>query len=59
MTVSQANNEITNAGFNIKIEGGAAENSSALAVDQDLAPGTEVYKGNVITVTFQVNNYSD
>ncbi len=59
MTVSQANNTLVNAGFNIRIEGGAAENANALAVGQSLAEGTEAYKGNVVEVTFQVNNYSD
>ena len=59
MTVSQANAAITNAGFNIKIEGGAAENASALATAQSVAAGTEAYKGNVIEVTFQVNSFSD
>ena len=56
MTVEQANEAITNAGFNIKISGGAADNSDAVATMQSVAAEAEVYKGNVIEVTFQVNS---
>lgn len=56
MTVSQANKAITDAGFNIKISGGAAENDNALAVSQSILGGVEAYKGNVIEVTFLVND---
>ena len=56
MTVAQANTELTNAGFNIKISGGAAENVEAVAVMQSYESGAELYKGNVIEVTFQVND---
>ena len=59
MTVSQANEAITNAGFNIKISGGAAENANAVASAQYPVGGTDGYKGNVVEVTFQVNGYSD
>ena len=59
MTVAQANEAITNAGFNIKITGGAADNANAVATSQYPAGGTEAYKGNVIEVTFQVNGYAD
>lgn len=59
MTVSQANEAITNAGFNIKISGGAAENANAVASTQYPTGGTDAYKGNVVEVTFQVNGYSD
>ena len=59
MTVAQANEAITNAGFNIKISGGAADNSSAVATSQYPLGGTEAYKGNVVEVTFQVNGYAD
>lgn len=59
MTVEQANEAIINAGFNIKISGGAAENASAVATVQSIGGGTEAYKGNVIEVMFQVNTYSD
>lgn len=59
MTVAQANEAITNAGFNIKISGGAADNSSAVATSQYPLGGTDAYKGNVVEVTFQVNGYAD
>ncbi len=59
MTVEQANEAIVNAGFNIKISGGAAENANAVATVQSIGGGTEAYKGNVIEVMFQVNTYSD
>lgn len=59
MTVEQANAAITNAGFNIKISGGAAENPNAVAVSQSIYEGVEAYKGSVVEVTFQVNSYSD
>ncbi len=56
MTVQEANDAIVNAGFNIKISGGAAENSDAVATMQSIAGGVEAYQGNVIEVTFQVNS---
>lgn len=56
MTVTQANKAITDAGFNIKITGGAAENDKALAVSQSILGGVEAYKGNVIEVTFLIND---
>lgn len=56
MTVEQANAAITNAGFNIKISGGAADNSDAVATMQSIAAGVKAYKGNVVEVTFQVNS---
>lgn len=57
MTVAQANEAITNAGLNIKISGGAAENDKAVATMQTYLHGTEVYKGTVVEVTFQVNSH--
>lgn len=56
MTVAQANTAIADAGFNIKISGGAAENIQAVAVMQSYQSGAELYKGNVIEVTFQVDD---
>lgn len=56
MTVSQANETITNAGFNIKLSGGAVDNINAKATIQSPAAGTVIYKGNVIDVTFVVND---
>lgn len=59
MTVAQANEAIVNAGFNIKISGGAADNKDATASAQYPVGGTDAYKGNVVEVTFQVNGWSD
>ncbi len=59
MTVEQANEAIVNAGFNIKISGGAAENAKAVATAQSIAADVEAYKGNVVEVVFQFNDYSD
>lgn len=59
MSAEQANEALTNAGFNMRAAGGAAENASAVAQIQSIAGGTEAYKGSVVEVTFQVNNYSD
>lgn len=56
MTVAQANTALTDAGFNIKISGGAAENVQAVAVMQSYEGGAELYKGNVVEVTFQVDD---
>ena len=55
----EANKIITDAGFNIKIVGGAAQNAEAVAVDQSLTPGVTAYLGSVISVTFQYNTQSD
>ncbi len=54
MTVAEANAAIINAGFNIQISGGAAENSDAVASSQSLMGGTETYLGTLIEVTFLV-----
>ena len=59
MTVAQANEAITNAGFNIKVSGGAAENVNAVAIDQSLTPGLVAYKGSVVEVKFMVDNFGD
>ncbi len=59
MTVEQANEAIINAGFNIKISGGAAENANAIATIQSIGADVEAYKGSVVEVMFQVNSYSD
>lgn len=59
MSADKANEAITNAGFNIKIVGGAAQNADAVAVEQDVEANTTAEKGSVITVTFQYNTQSD
>lgn len=58
-SASEANELITDAGFNIKILGGAAENASAVATKQNYDPGVTLYKGSVIEVTFQANSFGD
>lgn len=59
MSRSAANEAITNAGFNIKLSGGAADNANAVATDQSWEPGATLAKGNVIEVTFQVSSFGD
>lgn len=59
MNADQANKLITEAGFNIKIVGGAAQNADATAVEQSISPGTVANLGSVISVTFQYNTQSD
>lgn len=58
-SVDKANELITNAGFNIKISGGAAQNADAKAVEQSVAEGTTLNKGSVVEVTFRYNVQSD
>ena len=59
MSVDEANQAITDAGFNIKILGGAAENANAVATMQSYGAGASLYKGSVIEVTFQANSFGD
>lgn len=59
MSASAANEAVTAAGFNIKIVGGAAENSSAQATMQNYDAGAVIEKGSVIEVTFQANDFGD
>lgn len=59
MSAAEANEAITNAGFNIKFNGGAAENSDARATAQNWVPGAQIYKGNVIEVTFEISSFGD
>ncbi|MDE6727007.1 MAG: PASTA domain-containing protein [Oscillospiraceae bacterium] len=59
MSAAEANEAITNAGFNIKLNGGAAANSEAQAISQSWEAGASIPKGNVIEVTFEVNTFGD
>lgn len=59
MSVADANKTLADAGFNIKIDGGAADNADAVADVQSVAEGTEAYKGSVVQVTFTLNGLSD
>lgn len=47
-----ANKLIVNGGLNIRVSGVEAENRYAVAAKQDIAPGTLVPKGTVVTVSF-------
>ena len=55
-TVEQANSTLAYYGLNISLSGGAVNNSSAVATEQSVEPGTQVSKGTVVNVTFLVNN---
>ena len=55
MSADKANEVMTNAGFNIKISGGAAYNADAKATMQSFAEGAYLPKGSVIEVTFSVS----
>ena len=46
------NARVAQAGLNLSITGAAASGSSAVSDTQDLAEGTEVPPGTVITVNF-------
>lgn len=58
-SAAEANELITNAGFNIKLSGGAAQNSDALATAQSWEAGAVLNKGTVIEVTFQASSFGD
>lgn len=58
-SAAEANELITNAGFNIKLSGGAAANSDATATSQSLIAGGTFPKGSVIEVTFQASSFGD
>ena len=51
-TAMAANKLIINSGLNIKVSGVDETNQHAVAASQDIAPGTQVAKGTVITVNF-------
>lgn len=59
LSVTEANEKLTNAGFNIKITGGAANNVNAVAVSQSYSPGAVINKGTVIEVEFRYDSRSD
>ena len=56
MSPAQANTELTNRGLNIKFDGGAAQQSGAKVVSQDIAKDTQVPKGTVVSVHCLVND---
>lgn len=59
LSAAEANERITNAGFNIKLSGGAAANLDATATAQSLIAGGSFPKGSVIEVTFQASSFGD
>lgn len=59
LSAAKANEKIINAGFNIKITGGAAQNVNAVAVSQSYTPGLVINKGTVIEVEFRYDSRSD
>lgn len=56
LTAAEANQKLTNAGLNIRLSGGAANQAGAKATQQAIAEGNKVPKGTVVEVTFVVNN---
>lgn len=58
-SAAEANEAITDAGFNIKLSGGAAANLDAKATAQNWIPGAVIAKGSVIEVTFQASSFGD
>lgn len=58
-SAAEANELITNAGFNIKLSGGAAANTDAKATQQSYKAGNKLAKGSVIEVTFQASSFGD
>ncbi len=58
-SAAEANELITNAGFNIKLTGGAAANADATAKTQSYSSGMSLPKGTVIEVTFQASSFGD
>lgn len=53
MSLTVARRSANNLGINIKLSGNAFSGSDILAYNQDIAPGTEVKYGDVITVSFK------
>ncbi len=53
------NKLVLNAGLNIKITGVGIENENAVAAKQDIAPGTQVPRGTLLTVDFADTTLQD
>ena len=60
-TAVQVNEKLANLGLNIRIEGtnNYMSGSGAVAISMSPAPGTEVEKGTIITVTFRNEEVDD
>ncbi len=52
MTSREANSALINAGLNIRIKGTDVSGGSVTVNSQSIAPGSEVLKGSIISVTF-------
>ena len=50
LTPEQANRELTNAGLNIQLNGGASAHEDAKIVGQSIKQGEQVPKGTVVAV---------
>lgn len=50
LSPAQANQTLINAGLNVCIKGGAADNSGAYVIAQDYDAGAEVHRGTVVTI---------
>ena len=55
LSIWQANQLAVNCGLNIRISGGAYENSDVEAYKQDYEAGTEVELGTFVTISFRTN----
>ena len=53
MTIVQANQAMTNAGFNVRLSGVTNHSQSVLCVDQSISAGSQALKGTVITLDFR------
>ena len=56
LTVAQANYAAIEAGLNIRISGSASMENTVVAYKQDVAKGTSVESGAVITVSFRTTS---
>ena len=59
LTLSQVKNTLESKHLNLRIEGTDSTGSSVVAATQDIAEGTEVALGTVITVTFHDTSVTD
>ena len=59
LTLTQVKNTLESKHLNLRIEGTDSTGSSVVAAAQDLAEGTEVAIGTVVTVTFHDTSVTD
>ena len=52
LTLSQVNTKVSQAGLNLSVSGAAVTGGNAVSDTQDIAAGTEVPAGTVVTVNF-------